>query len=97
MIYTVSVLKFPATLRLWGYELTFEEAEKKVLENFSDLFECYYTHAVIEQVSPGVPACPDDGDPPPVWYRVENYSPEVVVKRCDPPLGHELGRNYGMG
>ncbi len=60
-IYLVTVLtdherkrKGGPTSRLWGWYPTFDEAEKSILENHGDLFECLYDYAVIESLAPGV-------------------------------------------
>lgn len=35
--------------RCWGYEATFEEAERKVLENYTDIHECTDDWVIIEE------------------------------------------------
>lgn len=100
-IYTVTVLTQKNYLhRVWGYELTFEEAESKVLSNHSDLFEFLYTHAVIEFHFPGVPAGfgPRGGKKRILgWYKVEYDKNVATVSKCDCPPGWERCFNWAMG
>lgn len=35
--------------RCWGYTNSFEEAEERVLENYTDFHECSYQWAIIEE------------------------------------------------
>lgn len=53
-IYTITVLRIDekgrSDSRVWFWTEDFERAENAVLNNVSDMFEYYYSHAVIERV-----------------------------------------------
>lgn len=85
--------------RTWGWYETFEEAERAVLENHTDIFECTYDYAVIEEVGPGVMALGEVRQ----WYRADfkNRNPpgghSPTVTRCDPPAFAEGTCNLCIG
>lgn len=76
--------------RLWGWYTKFEDAEKAVLENHTDIFEDgYYEHAVIEEIPEGVCATAKE-----VWFYEAVYKDEPrefgksydpVIRRVDRP------------
>lgn len=102
-IFTVTVLKVhqPRASRVWGYETSFEEAERKVLENYSDLFEFYFEYAVIERVEVGIPAWGDEETRIQGWYKAEypgdGAEKKTLVQRCKCPEGYENSEGFSMG
>lgn len=97
-IYTITVYpKGGRGFRVWGYEQTFKEAERKVLANHSDLFEYYYRYAVIEQVMPGVPAW-DHPKGRTAWYSADyDETGALTVTPCECPEGYQEHRCFSMG
>jgi hypothetical protein len=82
--------------RCWGWYASFADAECAVLENHTDIFECLYSHAVIERFEPGVMAMSHD----PVWYEAlaEDGKPyPATVRRCECPDEFAQTCNWGMG
>ena len=70
--------------RTWGWYLRFEDAEKSVLENHTDIFERgYYSLAVIEEYPERVCAVNRNS----WWYQATytNTDEEPVVKKIDVP------------
>jgi hypothetical protein len=68
--------RFIKDQRLWFLYSKFEDAEKCVLENHSDIFEYYYNFAVIEEVyviDPSSPRKKDEGNyvPKQWWYKAD--------------------------
>ena len=53
--------------RTWGWYKSLEEAQKCVEENWCDIYEGEYTHAVIERISEGVLHAADTPDE--WWYK----------------------------
>lgn len=82
--------------RVWGYETDLEVARRKVLANYTDLFEYYYRYAVIETVPVGVPAW-GDGALETEWYRAEYVDGKCVVTACPCPEEFEGFINFSMG
>lgn len=87
--------------RCVGYFDTFEEAEKAVLENRGDIYECgFYMYAVIEAIKPGL----YNTDFNPSWYRADwiESSAEYPLGRysvvkTDPPEFAECTCGWVMG
>lgn len=86
--------------RTWGWFPTFEEAEKAVLSNATDMFECnYYNLAVIEEVESGLIAHVVQEK----WYKAVYSS--FSGKNCFNPQVSEIPKpkcfkytvNFGMG
>ena len=70
--------KFPSDRksRLWFFFANFEDAEKCVLENQSDIFEYYYNIALIEEHyvhDPNDPAPPEIGVIAKQWWYEAQY------------------------
>lgn len=88
--------------RTWGFFLKFEDAEKAVLANATDMFEMgYYTHAVIEEVPEGILVHHKVKQ----WYFAdyskakprEGYLPEPVVAKIDEPGWAKRTCNWSFG
>ena len=80
---SVTGRKYQDSSRLWGWYSNFEDAERTVLENHTDLFELFYTHTVIEAVTEGVGAIATVKQ----WFRaiwIENGS-QLRIEHCEPP------------
>ena len=65
--------------RLWFFFAKFEEAEECVLQNHSDIFECDFTHALIEEIlviNKDLPFIEGESAsyPPREWWYQANYS-----------------------
>ena len=86
----------PARRRTWGWYSNFEEAERAVLENYTDIFERgYYNLAVIEEMPEGVMAIAEKE----WWYRAI-YAPEATdptVERIEKPAIFEQNFNFAIG
>lgn len=96
-IYAVGVMQVDlstgriTTKRLWYFFQSFQDAEKCVLENHSDIFEYYYNIALIEEhtlISPG--------DPEAIvetyaqwWYQATYYdheSGDLRIEQIEAPV-----------
>jgi hypothetical protein len=101
-IYAVGVIKaeqletkpFIKELRLWYLFHRFEDAEKCVLENQSDIFEFYYDFACIEEVYVHDYANPPkEGEetyiPKQWWYKINYFDggdhKDDIVEKIDQP------------
>jgi len=119
-VYTVGVMqvdlsddpnKFPIRKaeRLWFFYTRFEDAEKCVLENQTDIFEYYYNIALIEEHYVRDPA-----DPPlpgtdilcaKQWWYLATYKeddeldsgPNPTVTAIDQPVGFKNIVNFWAG
>lgn len=88
--------------RLWGWYSKFEDAEKAVLENHTDIFEHdYYDLACIEEMTEGVLSSAIN-----VWWYKATYAPEFwknpalynpSVERIEPPAWTEGTCNFCIG
>ena len=105
VIYTVTVMReadikdprsFPKTSRVWGFEMSLEEADRVVLSNQSDLFEFYYQYAVIEEVPAGVPAW-GDGPLRTWWYKGTYRDGRCYPEKCECPEVYQGQMNFSMG
>lgn len=64
-------------IRCWGYVHTYEQAEKVVLENITDIHECgYYNYAVIEAVPSSIPVLYTDISS--TWFQIDNEKQTYV-------------------
>jgi hypothetical protein len=95
-IFIIAVInEEPERKRTWGWYERFEDAEKAVIENHTDIFECgYYDLAVIEEMPEGVCAIEENT----WWYRAI-YPPEgryPVVERINAPARFEQDRCLTM-
>jgi len=62
--------KHPTYPRCWGWLPTLKEAKSTVKCNAGDMAECcYYSHAVIEEVYPGIPAMMFSNPDFQIWYE----------------------------
>lgn len=78
--------------RTWGWYANYEDAERAVMKNYTDMWECDYNFAVIEEVPEG--ACPFSEVRQ--WFNCERdivYEPNVRpnridlrIEKCDPPV-----------
>lgn len=65
--------------RLWFLFSTFENAERAVLENYSDLFECYYNIAIIEEIQVQNGSRKKlPGPIPKQWWYLADYSKKAI-------------------
>lgn len=71
--------------RTWGWYSNFEDAEKAVLENHTDIFEYSYEYAVIEKMPEGVCAVAEDS----WWYKASYENDEIQIYKVQPPDGFE--------
>ncbi len=83
--------------RMWGWYSNFEDAEKAVLENHTDIFEHnYYDLAVIEEMREGVM-----GMALRVWWYKATYTEErghdPLVEKIVPPAWTDGFFNFCMG
>lgn len=100
-IYTITVIhineKGRSDSRVWFWTSSFERAEMAVLNNVSDMFEYYYSHAVIERVKEfsldnEIVAWYDteykDGNPP-IVRKIEDLSklPDSFKNTCNWSMG----------
>lgn len=79
--------------RVWGWLDKFEDAEKIVLNNLTDIFEYYYNYACIEEVSKGVIAMTEVIQ----WYKASFDKDTVSVEKVDPPPFAKNIVNFTMG
>ena len=71
-----------SNIRCWGYYFTFNEAERVILNNDTDIFECgYYTYAVIEEIRPGL-LIRQRGE---WWYRYKRINSKDKISKCKKP------------
>ena len=101
-IYLITVLTSVGDIkkRTWGWYPEFEDAEKVILENQTDIFESYYDLAVIEKVPCGVIAIAEDT----WWYKVvydrvyDRLNTFLVEKidKIEKPQRFENNFNFGM-
>jgi hypothetical protein len=79
--------------RCWGWFLRLKTAKQAVRENWSDYFECDFTHAVIEETAEGTIAMATRV----WWYRAYRDTSGLVnrIVRVKKPL--DGGGCYGMG
>jgi hypothetical protein len=105
--------KFPIRKaeRLWFFYANFEDAEKCVLENQTDIFEYYYNIALIEEHyvhDPKDPASPDaDIVCAKQWWYLATYKEEdadelevasnPTITAIDQPKGFEHVVNFWAG
>lgn len=93
--------------RLWYFFANFEDAEKCVLENQTDIFEYYYNVALIEE---HYVHDPNDPAPPSIgvlakqwWYKaeyVEDYEgtlTNIVISKIDKPQVFKNIVNFWAG
>ena len=81
--------------RTWGWYEKFEDAERAVIENHTDIFERgYYDLAVIEEMPEGVLAVAESA----VWYRAiyEAEAADPVVSRTEAPAAFEKQFNFTL-
>lgn len=64
--------------RTWGFFYDFEVAERVVLENQTDIYECLYDYAVIEEYSQGILRLPKEKQWYKAVYRKGQNNPRVV-------------------
>src|SRR5688572_30134097 len=70
--------------RTWGWFPTFEEAEEAILNNHTDIFECLYNYACVEEVPCGILTINEIKQ----WYKAifdTSKEPYPQVKKSDPP------------
>ena len=81
--------------RVWGWFDKFEDAEKIVLNNETDIFEYYYNYACIEEVPMGVITVAKVIQ----WYKsgFDSDSGVVSVGKVDPPPFAENTVNFTIG
>lgn len=91
--------------RTWGWYDNFDDAERAIIENHTDIFECaYYDYAVIEEVGPGVCAIGEVRQ----WYKAEyettraanvvvRISNDPVVTKCSEPEFAKGVCNFSIG
>jgi hypothetical protein len=99
-IYTVVVINGKTqNNRTWGWFADFNDAERLILANGTDIFEMgYYDHAVIEAVPEGVCVLAEDRQ----WYFADygekpDYRDEPKVSRVEKPEWAKQICNWGMG
>jgi len=92
-IFTVTVLHISLeeerikSSRTWGWFSKLADAEEVVLENLTDIFECLYNYAVIEEVPEYI--CFDSRKE--FWYeadfdqRQQNRPNSPTIKQADKP------------
>jgi hypothetical protein len=82
--------------RTWGWYQKFEDAERAVLENHTDIFErSYYDLGVIEEMPEGVLAVAEK-----VWwyratYPTHSVDPEVERIECPATFKQQFGFTMG--
>lgn len=88
MIYTVNALGLgPERKTNWGYYFSYDDAEKSILENYTDLFEIgYYQYAVITAIPEGLCAISDVLQ----WFDYNNGA----IKKINKP---EEFKNFYIG
>lgn len=102
-VYAVTVIADPdgatkGSRRCWGFELSFDEAERKVLGNVSDLFEFYYNWAVIERMPVGVPTWGSEGYKIMGWYEADYTTRGMpVIRKCEVPDHLKGMTNFAFG
>jgi hypothetical protein len=96
-IFTVTVVNAsPPRSRCWGFFFKFEDAEKSVLNNWTDMFECgYYDYAVIEEFEEGICsiALPEKSK----WYRSVYDGKKQTTTPCKCPKQFRQTCNWGLG
>ena len=87
----------PKRSRTWGWYENFEDAEKSVLNNCTDMFECgYYEYAVIEEMPEGVLAVVANE----FWFQAVYYAGHVMepkVERIQKPASFSGNFNFTLG
>lgn len=78
--------------RCWGYEPTFEKAEEAILNNYTDLHECSYQWAVIEEHVMSYFAMTTGFFQ---WYHWDKD--KEAYERCDQPKWASNVCNWGIG
>jgi hypothetical protein len=62
--------KHPTRPRCWGWLPSLKEAKLAVKHNAGDMAECcYYSHAVIEEIFPGIPSMMFSDQDYQIWYE----------------------------
>jgi hypothetical protein len=80
-----------ASRRCWGFFDSFQEAERAVLENDADIYECEYEHMVIEGYRMGLMVIGKDQH----WYK---YDPTTEkFNSIAPPDWAVNVVNWGIG
>ncbi len=82
--------------RTWGWYEKFEDAERAVIENHTDIFERgYYDLAVIEEMPEGVAAVEVEA----FWYRAKyaQGKDDPVVTKIKRPSGFALNCCLTLG
>lgn len=79
-------------IRCWGYEESFDEAEEAVINNYSDLSECFYQWAIIEEHMMGYFAMPTGK------YQWFHWNVDKdKFERCDRPTWSKHICSWGIG
>ena len=71
--------------RIWGWYSDIADAKNVIENNITDIFEYYYTYAIIEEVKEGVPAFPLQKK---LWYKWNTEQnkylpiPEPIISHC---------------
>ena len=105
-IYVVSVFflkdkDYTDRIRVWGWFSDLETAEKCVLENWTDMYECgYYNRAVIEEMPEGVCVISRYHK----WYKIEYLDKEEFdqvdsykITEIEKPEIYKNVCNFAMG
>lgn len=101
VIYTVTVMtKDFRSQRTWGWFPTPDEAIEAVLTDEYDIFEYYYTYAVVEEFPAGI--SPYKEDQKTWWFQVDWEKSERTLGRleihpCEKPSEKECVIHFAMG
>ena len=77
--------------RIWGFFHTFYEARQAVAKNAGSMDDLFYTHLVIEEVTPGI-----GGNPKVIeWYTYQEKGDTWV--KCETPQWAKWMAGFGIG
>lgn len=97
-IFVTTVFRFKSqnpTRRVWGWHSSFDEANKSILQNFGDVFECgYYQMGLIEKMSDGSMAMSKQE----WWYRATTHpNGKIKISRAEKPKKLKNVVHFSMG
>lgn len=72
--------KFSDKGRTWGWYQQYEDAVNAVMKNHSDMWECDFNYALIEEVPEGALPCSEVSQ----WFQASRY-PALIIEKCEPP------------
>ena len=78
--------------RCWGFFDDFERAEQAVIDNETDIYECEYTYAVLEEQLMGTIAM---GTGKMFWYKYDRDTEKY--EKIDPPEWSSGVVHWGIG